>query len=167
MVYPLRTCLVAAALALVAMQPQQITASPLKDDLVTECSSFDLNNPDFPGRGTEIPDNGACTITQPKYPTKPNLANNPTVPVKYKNLLANNPAPVEPLYTKVGRSIMFEETPPSGSNQDDYLTAPGTPTKKSNTGNLQRPQATAPPRRALPLTTTLSNSRSTLAPKRR
>ncbi|POM73825.1 Hypothetical protein PHPALM_9293, partial [Phytophthora palmivora] len=67
MVYTLRVFLVTVTFAL--LQTQQTTATPLRDDPVTDCSSFDLNNKNFPGRGSEIEDDGTCTVIVPGDPS--------------------------------------------------------------------------------------------------
>ncbi|KAG4037360.1 hypothetical protein PC123_g27074 [Phytophthora cactorum] len=60
-----------AAIAFVALQLQinAVTASSLKDDPVTTCTSYDLSDKNFPGRGSEIEDDGTCSVTVPENPS--------------------------------------------------------------------------------------------------
>ncbi|KAG6953012.1 hypothetical protein JG688_00013025, partial [Phytophthora aleatoria] len=66
-------CFFPAAIAFVALQLQinAVTAAPLKEATVNTCSSYDLANKNFPGRGTEIEDDGTCSVTVPENPGKP------------------------------------------------------------------------------------------------
>ncbi|KAF1786922.1 Transglutaminase elicitor [Phytophthora cactorum] len=66
-------CFFSAAIAFVALQLQinAVTASSLKDDPVTTCTSYDLSDKNFPGRGSEIEDDGTCSVTVPENPGKP------------------------------------------------------------------------------------------------
>ncbi|GMF45011.1 unnamed protein product [Phytophthora lilii] len=58
------------ALAFLALQTQQAAASSLQNDPYTTCTSYDINNKNFPGRGSDIEDDGTCTVTVPNDPTQ-------------------------------------------------------------------------------------------------
>ncbi|ETO60305.1 hypothetical protein F444_21460 [Phytophthora nicotianae P1976] len=58
---------VSTAISFIALYQQisSVVASSLQDDPVTTCSSYDLSNKNFPGRGTAIEDDGTCKVTVP------------------------------------------------------------------------------------------------------
>lgn len=60
--------IVVTAVALVALQLQQIAASSLQFDPYTTCNSYNIGDKNFPGRGTEIEDDGNCVVTVPEIP---------------------------------------------------------------------------------------------------
>ncbi|ETK71792.1 hypothetical protein F441_21512 [Phytophthora nicotianae CJ01A1] len=62
---------VSAAIACVALQLQihAVAATSLKDDPVTTCTSYDIGNKNFPGRGSEIEDDGTCIVIVPGNPS--------------------------------------------------------------------------------------------------
>ncbi|KAF4033755.1 Transglutaminase elicitor [Phytophthora infestans] len=63
-----RARLASAAIALVQLKP--VMGSSLQDDPVTICSSYDLGDKNFPGRGTEIEDNDNCVVIKNGRSTK-------------------------------------------------------------------------------------------------
>ncbi|KAF4028393.1 Transglutaminase elicitor [Phytophthora infestans] len=65
-----RARLASAAIALVILQLKPVMGSSLEDDLVTICSSYDLGDKNFPGRGTEIEDNDNCVVIKNGRSTK-------------------------------------------------------------------------------------------------
>lgn len=65
MVYKPSVYLVSAAVALVTLQMDQVTSSSLAFDPFTTCNSYNIGDESFPGRGTEIPDDGNCVVTLP------------------------------------------------------------------------------------------------------
>ncbi|OWZ19780.1 hypothetical protein PHMEG_0005921 [Phytophthora megakarya] len=71
MVFTPTTYLVSAAVALVALQLQYATGSSLEFDPYTTCTSYNIGDDNFPGRGTEIVDDGTCTVTVPEDPNRP------------------------------------------------------------------------------------------------
>ncbi|KAL4094907.1 hypothetical protein PRIC1_010558 [Phytophthora ramorum] len=71
MVYKPSAYLVSAAVAFVALQMQQSAATSLQYDPYTTCTSYDIGDENFPGRGTEVRDDGTCTVTVPEDPNRP------------------------------------------------------------------------------------------------
>ncbi|ETP28337.1 hypothetical protein F442_22370, partial [Phytophthora nicotianae P10297] len=57
-----RVHLTSAAIALVALQLSLATGSPLHEDPITICDSYDLGNKNFPGRGSEIEEDSNCVV---------------------------------------------------------------------------------------------------------
>ncbi|POM78176.1 Transglutaminase elicitor-like protein, partial [Phytophthora palmivora] len=115
------TYLATAVITLVALQVQHATSSSLEYDPYTTCTSYDIGNKNFPGRGTEIEDDGTCTVTIPEDPNVPKAATVSAVAVTHTELLSNKSvAPAVPVFTKVGTQLM-SETP--STNPDAYATA--------------------------------------------
>ncbi|KAF1788864.1 Transglutaminase elicitor [Phytophthora cactorum] len=56
----------AIALFALRLQISVVAATSLTDDPVTTCTSYDLGNKNFPGRGAEIEDDGTCTVSVPE-----------------------------------------------------------------------------------------------------
>uniref|UniRef100_H3G7W2 Transglutaminase elicitor n=1 Tax=Phytophthora ramorum TaxID=164328 RepID=H3G7W2_PHYRM len=147
MVYSPRTYLVSAVAAVVALQVQHAAASSLYYDPETTSGTTGTISGKFPARGAEVADQD-CSITVEVDPTLPNITTISTVPVTYPDLLANlTTAPTEPLFTKVGTSVLSEAVPSKDANQDAYIgtttptTKTGTPTvpatKTGTTGSVQ------------------------------
>ncbi|ETL25413.1 hypothetical protein L914_20601, partial [Phytophthora nicotianae] len=61
-----------AAIVALHLQLNEVDASSLNDDPVTTCTSYEIGNKNFPGRGTEIEDDGTCTVTVPENPNTAN-----------------------------------------------------------------------------------------------
>ncbi|KAL7995342.1 putative transglutaminase elicitor [Plasmopara halstedii] len=75
-----------------------------------------------PFYGGEVADEN-CAIKVVDDPTLPDISTISTVPVKFQHLLANKSrAPVEPLYLKVGKVIIAEDTPGPDDDHDAYTT---------------------------------------------
>jgi hypothetical protein len=128
MVYTPRRYLIPAALALVA---QQAAASSLYYDPVTSANTTDEISSKFPARGAEVADQD-CAITVEVDPTLPNITTISTVAVTYAELLANmTTAPTEAVSTKVGTTILAEDTPATSADQDAYTTTSTTSTSTS------------------------------------
>ncbi|GMF24848.1 unnamed protein product [Phytophthora lilii] len=142
MVYMPSAYLASAAAAFVALQMQQTSATSLQYDPYTTCTSYDIGNQNFPGRGSEIVDDGTCTITVPEDPNLPKTDSIATVSVTYVNLLSNKSAsPAEPISSKVGTAIISEETPPAEAKQDAYVMMQGstaTSLTSVSTGSTRR-----------------------------
>ncbi|OWY93229.1 Transglutaminase elicitor, partial [Phytophthora megakarya] len=114
--------LFAAVVAIAALQLHQVAASSLQTDPTTTCNSYDLSDDNFPGRGTEIEDDGNCVVTVPEDPNGPKAANISPAPVTQPNLLSKmSTAPADPVFTKVGTEIMSEKIPTAGTDQEAYL----------------------------------------------
>ncbi|KUF76882.1 Transglutaminase elicitor M81C [Phytophthora nicotianae] len=121
MVYTPRAYLVSAAVALVAMQSQQTAASSLFYDPETISGTEGKISGKFPARGADVADQD-CTFTVEVDPTLPDITTISTVPVTYPDLLANlTTAPTEPLFTKVGTSVVSEPIPAADADQDGYV----------------------------------------------
>ncbi|OWZ04518.1 hypothetical protein PHMEG_00023564 [Phytophthora megakarya] len=65
------TYLIPAAVTFAALQLQYTAASSLEYAPYTACTSYDIGDDNFPGRGTEIVDDGKCTVTFPEDPNRP------------------------------------------------------------------------------------------------
>ncbi|KAI9918917.1 hypothetical protein PsorP6_011417 [Peronosclerospora sorghi] len=120
MVYSPSVYLFPAALALLL---KHTSASSLYYDPVTVSGTTEELSPHFPAYGDEIADLD-CVISKEEDPTLPNINTIPFVPVEFPYLLTNKSAvPPEPVFKKVGTSLLFEES----SSPDDYIS-------KSTTG---------------------------------
>ncbi|KAE8880537.1 hypothetical protein PF005_g24709 [Phytophthora fragariae] len=122
MVYKPSVYLASAAVALVALQMHQVAASSLKFDPFTTCTSYNIGDESFPGRGSEIIDDGNCVVTVPEDPNVPKVAALSIVSVLDTSLLSKSAtAPSESVFTKVGTQVMSEKIPPTGADQDAYV----------------------------------------------
>ncbi|GMF10251.1 unnamed protein product [Phytophthora lilii] len=63
--------LASVALGFAALQMYDAAAISLQYDPYTTCTSYDINNKNFPGRGSDIDDDGTCTVTVPNDPSQP------------------------------------------------------------------------------------------------
>ncbi|OWY99932.1 Transglutaminase elicitor, partial [Phytophthora megakarya] len=132
--------LFAAVVAIAALQLHQVTASSLQTDPTTTCTSYNISDKNFPGRGSEIEDDGTCVVTVPGGPSGPKAAGISPVPVTQPNLLSKmSTAPVDPVFTKVGTEIMSEKIPADGADHDAYVVSPvSIPTITTNSGSPRR-----------------------------
>ncbi|OWZ09967.1 Transglutaminase elicitor [Phytophthora megakarya] len=134
MVFKRCTSLVSAAVTVMALQMQHASASSLQYDPYTSCTSYDISDENFPGRGTEITDDGKCTVTVPEDPKLIMATTISTTAATHMELLSNESAsPVVPVFTKVGTEIMSE---PMNTNPDAYIvdqtSTPGIPPSTTN-----------------------------------
>ncbi|KAL4094906.1 hypothetical protein PRIC1_010557 [Phytophthora ramorum] len=146
MVYKPSAYLVSAAVAFVALQMQQSAATSLQYDPYTTCTSYDIGDENFPGRGTEVHDDGTCTVTVPEDPNRPAASAFSIVPVTDKSLLFNTPElPAEPVFTKVGTKVQSEDKSSLDADPDAYVKKQGTtatsPTSVSKYHQYHQPQA--------------------------
>ncbi|POM73247.1 Transglutaminase elicitor protein, partial [Phytophthora palmivora] len=82
MVYTPRSYLLSAAVAVVAMQMQQASATSLYYDPVTTSGTTDEISSKFPARGAEVADQD-CIFTVEVDPTLPDITTISTVTVTY------------------------------------------------------------------------------------
>ncbi|GMF24972.1 unnamed protein product [Phytophthora lilii] len=122
MVYSPSRYVISAVVAMVALQMQQTAASSIYYDPVTVSGTTDEITEKFPAYGAEVADQD-CIVTVEIDPTLPNITNISTVDVvTYPDLLANlTTAPAEPVFTKIGSVVMFEDTPTTEADQDAYV----------------------------------------------
>ncbi|KAG3195096.1 hypothetical protein PC128_g8774 [Phytophthora cactorum] len=133
MVYTPRRYLIPAAVALVAVQMQQVSSTSLFYDPVTSANTTDEISSKFPARGGQVADQD-CAITVEADPTLPDIATISTVTVTYTELLANTTtAPTEAVSTLVGKAVLCESIPATGANQDAYTTTTTTSTSTTQT----------------------------------
>ncbi|KAG7386057.1 hypothetical protein PHYPSEUDO_000725 [Phytophthora pseudosyringae] len=145
MVYTPRAYLVSAAVALVATQMQQTAASSLYYTPLTTSGTDEAISGKFPGHGGDVADQD-CIFTVEVDPTLPNITTISTVPVTYPDLLANmTTAPIDPLFTKVGKSVVSKEIPTQEADQDAYIgksTTYSTPVTTGTTTGSATPNKT-------------------------
>ncbi|TDH69911.1 hypothetical protein CCR75_009718 [Bremia lactucae] len=99
-----------AIAAVIVPQIQHATAGSLYYGPYTVSGTDDKISKSAPFYGAEIPDED-CAIEVQEDPTLPDVRTIATVPVIYAELLSNKSrAPIEPVYTKVGKKIMAEES---------------------------------------------------------
>ncbi|KAG1697992.1 hypothetical protein DVH05_015476 [Phytophthora capsici] len=137
MVYTPRRYFIPAAVALVAVQMQEASATSLYYDPFTSANTTDEISNKFPARGANVADQD-CAITVEIDPTLPDITTITTVAVNYTELLANTTtAPTETVSTFVGKSVYSITTPSTDANQDAYTTTTTTSTSTSTTSTTQ------------------------------
>ncbi|CAI5741703.1 unnamed protein product [Hyaloperonospora brassicae] len=147
MAYAVHRRLIAAAVALVAVQLEQTLATSLYYDPVTTANTTDEISSKFPGRGAQVNDED-CTIAVEVDPTLPDLSTISKVPVVYMDLLANmTTAPMEAISSMMGTAVLFEAIPATEADQDVYTTTTTTTSTISdvplNRKNIGIPTTTA------------------------
>ncbi|KAL3660850.1 hypothetical protein V7S43_014252 [Phytophthora oleae] len=137
MVYTPRRYFIPAAVALVAVQLQEASATSLYYDPFTSANTTDEISSKFPARGANVADQD-CAITVEIDPTLPDITTITTVSVNYTELLANTTtAPTETVSTFVGKSVYSISTPSTAADQDAYTTTTTTSTSTSTTSTTQ------------------------------
>ncbi|GMF26638.1 unnamed protein product [Phytophthora fragariaefolia] len=132
MVYSPSTYLVSAAVAVVALQMQQTSATSLFYDPFTSTNTIGTISGKFPARGASVDDKD-CAITVQVDPTLPDITTISTVPVTYPGLLANaSTGPVQPVSTKVGTAVVNNPVPDTNAEQEGFL---GKATPANKAGN--------------------------------
>ncbi|POM74987.1 Transglutaminase elicitor-like protein [Phytophthora palmivora] len=122
MVFKPSTFLVLAAVTLAALQVQHADASSLEYDPYTTCTSYDIDNKNFPGRDSEIEDDGTCTVTVPEDPNRPP---NRKLEEVYGDDIADLEAyfgtPLERKLKNLPTSAVYTPSPWAGSKWPTYL----------------------------------------------
>ncbi|POM57549.1 Hypothetical protein PHPALM_37919 [Phytophthora palmivora] len=122
MVFKPSTFLVLAVVTFVTLQVQHAGASSLEYDPYTTCTSYDIGDKNFPGRGSEIEDDGACTVTVPEDPNRPSSRKLEEI---YGDDIAELEAyfgtPLERKLKNLPTSAVYTQSPWAGSNWPTYL----------------------------------------------
>ncbi|ETN15914.1 hypothetical protein PPTG_06179 [Phytophthora nicotianae INRA-310] len=108
------------AIVALHLQINAVTALSLNDDPITKSTSCDLGNKNFPGRGTEIEDDGTCTVTVPENPSTANR--------KLESILNEDIAKLEEFFKfkmevklkNLPTSATYKPSPWAGSNWPAY-----------------------------------------------
>ncbi|ETL78647.1 hypothetical protein L917_20574, partial [Phytophthora nicotianae] len=108
------------AIVALHLQINAVTALSLNDDPITTSTSYEIGNKNFPGRGTEIEDDGTCTVTVPENPSTANR--------KLESILNEDIAKLEEFFKSkmevklknLPTSATYKPSPWAGSNWPVY-----------------------------------------------
>ncbi|GMF26645.1 unnamed protein product [Phytophthora fragariaefolia] len=140
MVYSPSTYIVSAAVAVVALQMQQTTATSMYYTPFTVSGTTDEITDKFPAYSADVADKDCAIIVQVD-PTLPDIATISSVPVTFPDLLGNmTTAPTEPVFSKVGTAVLSEDIPATDSNQDGYIDSgmPATPVEQPEKAGVKK-----------------------------
>ncbi|TDH69879.1 hypothetical protein CCR75_002100 [Bremia lactucae] len=121
MVYSPRFSLISAAVAVASLKMQQASAGSMYYGAHTVSDATNSIGPNFPGRGGEV-DEKYTAVEVTIDSTLPVLANIPSVPILYPELLSNVTAPPkEPVSNVVGNPVVVEKPPSTEKTPDEYV----------------------------------------------